>query len=46
MFNQGIFSLVTMGVAILTFFAGIAAVRNARRINQEKHQQGHGRKAH
>lgn len=34
-----IYSTVALIVAVITLFIGIAAVTNARRLNQQKHQR-------
>lgn len=46
MWTQVSFSTVAMATAIITFFAGIAAVTNARRINQAKHNEIHDHEPH
>jgi hypothetical protein len=46
MFGQGLFSTVAMVGAIITLFVGIAAVTNARRLNQQKHQHNHHKEPH
>lgn len=38
-FSLDIYSAVALGVAIITLFVGIAAITNARRLNQQKHHQ-------
>jgi NADH:ubiquinone oxidoreductase subunit 6 (subunit J) len=41
MLDQGVVSVVAMVGAIVTLFVGLAAVTNARRINQQKHEHHH-----
>ncbi len=41
MFHAGLFATIAMVGAIITLFVGIAAVTNARRQNQERHNEHH-----
>jgi hypothetical protein len=46
MLSQGLFSTLAMVIAIMTLFAGVAAITNARRMNEEKHQRQRHHEAH